>query len=504
MPQDTAHHPEPAAGAPAPTTENGLGMPADRIGAAGGHPPSGVAVADIAGRSPEATARIDVTGNVADNGLARPVTPSRTGSPADRTAGVTDHSGPRPVAAANDLHRSSMVATRFGEAAAASDAGGSEIAGVSSVVGCARLRPYGDDETAAASSAGDSEIEGVSSVADRERLRHHGDAEARPGMVDFAVNVQGDAPPEWLRERLARRLGDLGRYPDAGEELAVRELVAARHGRRAEEVLLLAGVAEGFAMLPRLGAKLAAVIHPSFTEPELALREGGVPVARVVLEPPYLLDAALVPEDADLVVVGNPTNPTSVLHPAASLLALRRPGRLVVVDEAFTDAVVGEPETLAGKDFEDLLVFRSLTKTWALAGLRCGYALGAPEVLARLNHGRPHWPLSTLQLEAIAATAEPQAVAEAQRKAEIIAAHRDAMIPRLRELGIEVHEPAAGPYLWIRVPDAELLRKRLADKGIAVRRGDTFPGADTGHLRLAVREPARVDLLVTAIREVGL
>ncbi|WP_084535404.1 Rv2231c family pyridoxal phosphate-dependent protein CobC [Nocardia yamanashiensis] len=361
-----------------------------------------------------------------------------------------------------------------------------------------------DDEAAAVSSAGDSEIEGVSSVVDRERLRHHGDAEARPGMVDFAVNVQGDAPPEWLRERLARRLGDLGRYPDAGEELAVRELVAARHGRRAEEVLLLAGVAEGFAMLPRLGAKLAAVIHPSFTEPELALREGGVPVARVVLEPPYLLDAGLVPEDADLVVVGNPTNPTSVLHPAESLLALRRPGRLVVVDEAFTDAVVGEPETLAGKDFEDLLVFRSLTKTWALAGLRCGYALGAPEVLARLNHGRPHWPLSTLQLEAIAATAEPRAVAEAQRKAEVIAAHRDAMIPRLRELGIEVHEPAAGPYLWIRVPDAELLRKRLADKGIAVRRGDTFPGADPGHLRLAVREPARVDLLVAAIREVGL
>lgn len=336
------------------------------------------------------------------------------------------------------------------------------------------------------------------------KLRHHGDVEAYAGMVDFAVNVQGSAPPEWLRERLAGRLGELGRYPDAGEERAAREVVAARHGRRAEEVLLLAGAAEGFALLPRLGSKLAAVIHPSFTEPELALREAGVPVARVVLEAPYTLGSAQVPEAADLVVVGNPTNPTSVLHSAASLRALRRPGRIVVVDEAFADAVPGEPESLAGESSSDVLVLRSLTKTWALAGLRCGYLLGDPALLARLNHGRPHWPLGTLQLEAITATGTPAAVAESRRRAEAIVLHRRAMIPRLRELGIDVHEPAHGPFLLIRVPDAELLRKKLADKGIAVRRGDTFPGLETGFLRVAVRPAEDVDRLVAAIREVGL
>ncbi|WP_084529623.1 Rv2231c family pyridoxal phosphate-dependent protein CobC [Nocardia crassostreae] len=364
-----------------------------------------------------------------------------------------------------------------------------------------------DPHPAAKAAAADPDATNV----DLAKLRHHGDVETRAGMVDFAVNVQGSGPPEWLRERLAGRLAELGRYPDAGEERAAREAVAARHGRRAEEVLLLAGVAEGFAMLPRLTAgieaeprRVAAVIHPSFTEPELALREAGVPVVRVVLEAPYLLESAVVPEEADLVVVGNPTNPTSVLHPAESILGLRRAGRIVVVDEAFADAVPGEAESLAGVSYPDVLVFRSLTKTWALAGLRCGYVLGDPEVLARLNHGRAHWPLGTLQLEAIAATAEPEAVAESQRKAEAIAADREAMIPRLRELGVEVHEPARGPFLLIRVPDAELLRKRLADKGIAVRRGDTFPGLGAGFLRLAVRPAAEVDRLVAAIREVGL
>ncbi|MGW4633641.1 Rv2231c family pyridoxal phosphate-dependent protein CobC [Nocardia sp. NPDC004415] len=334
-------------------------------------------------------------------------------------------------------------------------------------------------------------------------LRHHGDVDARPGMLDFAVNVQGLAPPAWLRERLAARLTDLGRYPGADDDRTARTAVATRHARTPDEVLLLAGAAEGFALLPRLRPRLAAVIHPSFTEPELALREAGVPVTRVLLERPYTLDPALVPDAADLVVVGNPTNPTSILHPAATLHALRRPGRLLVIDEAFADAVagVGEPESLAGIAAPDVLVLRSLTKTWALAGLRCGYALGAPEVLARLAHGRPHWPLGTLQLEAVTATAEPAAVAESRRYAARIATDRTAMIERLTALGLDVHTPATGPFLLLRVPDGALLRKRLADRGIAVRRADTFPGLGPDHLRLAVRGPAEVDRLVAALRE---
>lgn len=213
---------------------------------------------------------------------------------------------------------------------------------------------------------------------DHAKLRHHGDVDARPGMLDFAVNVQGGAPPGWLRNRLAARLDDLGRYPSVADELAARAAVAARHGRSADEVLLLAGAAEGFAMLPRLAPRLAAVLHPSFTEPELALRAADIPVTRVVLEPPYTLDPALVPTTADLVVLGNPTNPTSVLHPADTIRALCRPGRIIVVDEAFADAIPGEPQSLAAAAGADILVLRSLTKTWALAGLRCGYFLGAP------------------------------------------------------------------------------------------------------------------------------
>ncbi len=332
-------------------------------------------------------------------------------------------------------------------------------------------------------------------VVDRvaEPLRHHGDVDAAPGLLDFAVNVRGGAPPPWLQAELVAALGELGRYPTAAADVAARTAVAARHGRDPEQVLLLSGAAEGFALLPRLAPCLAAVVHPSFTEPEFALREAGVPVVRVVLAEPYELDPALVPAEADLVVLGNPTNPTSVLHPASTLQALRRPGRLVVIDEAFMDAVVDEPESLASHDLPDVLVLRSLTKTFALAGLRAGYALGAPDVLARLAHGRPHWPLGTLQLKAVHACSEPAALAWSRQQALLIAAERTHM-----EQALAVPAGARAPFLLVRVRDGPGVRNQLRRNGIAVRRCDTFPGLGPDHLRLAVRDARSVQALLAA------
>src|SRR5690606_7871389 len=144
------------------------------------------------------------------------------------------------------------------------------------------------------------------------------------------------------------------------------------------------------------------------------------------------LDAAAVPEDADLVVIGNPTNPTSVLHPAEAVAALARPGRCLVVDEAFMDAVPGEREALAGRtDVPGLVVLRSLTKTWGLAGLRIGYVVSSPEVIAALERAQPLWPVSTPALAAAQACVAPAALAEAEDAARAIAGHRAYLVAGL-------------------------------------------------------------------------
>jgi histidinol-phosphate aminotransferase len=320
-------------------------------------------------------------------------------------------------------------------------------------------------------------------------------------MLDFAVNVRGERPPAWLADRLAARLTDLGRYPGTDDEQRAVSAVAARHSRTTDEVALLAGGAEGFALLPNLRSRLAALIAPSFTEPEAALAAAEVPITHVLLAPPFGLADAQVPEHADLVVVGNPTNPTSVLHTREQILALRRPGRVVVVDEAFADAVPGEPQSLAADRLPDVLVLRSLTKTWALAGLRVGYALGPADLLDRITARRPHWPLGTLQLEAIAACSTAEAVAEAEGVARRLVELRGEMVAGLASIGVDVVDGCA-PFVLFSVPDADLMRKHLDGKGIAVRRCDTFVGLDGEYLRAAVREdwPVLMDAMAEVLR----
>ncbi|MFG2950240.1 Rv2231c family pyridoxal phosphate-dependent protein CobC [Streptomyces adustus] len=339
-------------------------------------------------------------------------------------------------------------------------------------------------------------------------LRHHGDAEVRDDgaqLVDLAVNVRADTPPVWLRELIGGSLDALAAYPDGR---AARAAVAARHGLPVDRVLLTAGAAEAFVLLARaLKVRRPVVVHPQFTEPEAALRDAGHTVDRVLLraEDGFRLTPRAVPEEADLVVIGNPTNPTSVLHPADAIAGLARPGRTLVVDEAFMDAVPGEREALAGRtDVPGLVVLRSLTKTWGLAGLRIGYVLAAPETVTALERAQPLWPVSTPALAAAEACVRPPALAEADRAARRIAADRARLVAgltRFAAAGVRVVEPAEGPFLLVRMPAAGAVRRRLRTLGFAVRRGDTFPGLGEEWIRLAVRDGETTDAFLEALEQ---
>ena len=333
-------------------------------------------------------------------------------------------------------------------------------------------------------------------------LRHHGDAELAPGLVDLAENVRAGAPPAWLRAVLHAAVDDSAGYPDGRP---ARAAVAAAHGRDPAEVLLTAGAAETFVLLARaLSPRRAVVVHPSFTEPEAALLAAGHPVTRSVLraETGYRLAPDAVPRDADLVVLGNPTNPTSVLHPAAEVAALARPGRVLVVDEAFADTAPGEPESLAGRsDLPGLLVVRSLTKTWGLAGLRVGYALGPAPLIARLAAAQPHWPVSTPALAALIACSSPAARAEADDAARSLEHWRAALLAALPPC-VEVAGEPRSSFVLLRVPDGLRVRQELRRRGWAVRRGDTFPGLSPDHLRVAVRDPETSRAFAAALAEI--
>ena len=168
------------------------------------------------------------------------------------------------------------------------------------------------------------------------------------------------------------------------------------------------------------------------------------------------------------------------------------------------DAVPGEPESLAGySGLPGLLVVRSLTKTWALAGLRIGYVLGDAALLALLRSAQPLWSVSTPALAAARACSSTQAVAEAASLAEEADQHRRYLMRLLGAIpGIETAGEQRAPFVLVRVPDGDAVRARLRDRGFAVRRCDTFPGLGPDWLRIAVREPGICDVFVDSLREV--
>lgn len=322
-------------------------------------------------------------------------------------------------------------------------------------------------------------------------LALHGDVLARGARLDLAVNVVPGGPPPWLRAALAAALDEVAAYPD---ERAAAEAVAARHGRDPAEVVLLNGAAQGFWLLAALAPRAPVCVHPSFTEPEVALRAAGRPPRRVVLDAPWALEPGRIPRDADLVVLGNPTNPTGVLHPRAAIEALCRPGRIVAVDEAFMDLVAGEPESLAARpDRPGLVVLRSLTKLYAIPGVRAGYLLAAAPLAARLRAQRAGWSVNALALAAtIACARRPEhahAVARATAVARADLAH--ALAPH-----VEALHPGRANFVLARAPGAA---RQLARHGIAVRPCGSFPGLSDDHVRVAVRSSAEHAALAAAL-----
>ena len=340
------------------------------------------------------------------------------------------------------------------------------------------------------------------------RLSRHGDVDVEPGVVDFAVNVRGEAP-EFVRAAIVDACAHLASYPSAAHADTAIAAICALHQRDPSEVMLLAGAADGFEMLPRLGFRHAALVQPSFTEPEIALRAAGIPITQVELPPPWRIDpddiADRIPDDADLVVVGNPTNPTSVLHSRAALDAMRRPGRILVVDEAFADLTVDpvtgerEPQSLASMRNDDIVVIRSVTKTFGLAGLRAGYLLASPEIVERLSRGRRPWPLSTPALAALAECVGPAGQRFCDDAARAVAAERDFMLDRLALAGIRTCTQPEAPFVLIETPNGIAVKNALRAAGFGVRSCANFVGLDGDHLRLAVRDNATVTAMVDAL-----
>jgi threonine-phosphate decarboxylase len=335
-------------------------------------------------------------------------------------------------------------------------------------------------------------------------LHGHGDdgyRHAHPVVVDFSTNVWYGGEPAGLKEYVFGQWPSINRYPEVlAESLAAR--VATHHGVPPAQVLMSSGTTESIYLVAQAWAgRRTTILTPAFAEYEDACRLHGHALRFLPWEE---LPTDVLP-DSDLVFICNPNNPTgSVLAAAtvASLLAAN-PATVFVLDEAFiefTTSVATLVPLLAR--FDNLLIMRSLTKAYAIPGLRLGYIVASVALIARLTIGKAPWTVGALA--AAAGHFIFEHLAAVQPPVGQLLADRAALAAQLRQAANLLIEPSHTHYFVAKLPRgtaADLKQWLLARHGLLIRDAGNFRSLTPAHFRVSTQPPAANLLLVNALRE---
>jgi histidinol-phosphate aminotransferase len=334
------------------------------------------------------------------------------------------------------------------------------------------------------------------------------EAIAAGGIAQLASNESPFGPHEKVVEAIREAAAAMNRYPDPDATL-LRRRIAERYetepgrvaaGNGSCEILLAAAEA-----LCEPGAEILYA-WPSFSMyPHLAAltgaREVRVPLAEGQV---HDLDAMAAEANAatQLAIVCNPNNPTGTHLPAAQIAALceRMPSHVtIVLDEAYIEfQTVDDPDATVDllADFPNLVVLRTFSKVYGLAGLRVGFSLGSAKFRAAIDAVRQPFSVNALAQAAAAEAVLHQD--DVERRVERTLIERVRVEEGVRELGLSTAETQTN-FSWIDLGDADEkeIVAGLAEQSIAVRPGT--PLGDPGHIRVSYGTPAENDRFLAAL-----
>ena len=335
-------------------------------------------------------------------------------------------------------------------------------------------------------------------------LHGHGDDGYRHAhriIADFSTNVWYGSEPAGLKDYVFSQWATVNRYPEVlAESLAAR--IAAHYGLRTTQVLVSSGTTESIYLLAQAWARQRTIIiTPAFAEYEDAARLHGHQLTFRAWEQ---LDSSQL-LGADLVFLCNPNNPTGSVLREPELVALltSHPQTVFVLDEAFIEFTTSIATALPLlSQFQNLIVMRSMTKAYAIPGLRLGYVVASEGLVARLTRGKAPWTVNSL------ATAAGhflfQHFEAVQPPTAQLLIDRAAFAAQLAQNEALQIQPSHTHYFvgeLRRGTVAALKSWLLTQHGLLIRDAGNFRGLTPAHFRLCTRPAAENQLLLNALRE---
>ena len=334
--------------------------------------------------------------------------------------------------------------------------------------------------------------------------------------LDFSANINPLGLSPLVREAILSRVDDIVHYPDP-EARGLKEALASFYRVPQETIVLGNGAAELFyCFFYTVRPRRVLLPVPSFSEYEKAARAAGAEIRYLPLlkKQGFAFDskeAVRQIAQIDAIVLCTPNNPTGRLLTQKELCAfldqLQGRGVWVVVDESFLDFREDrEVYTVRHltKRYPYLFVVQSMTKFFALPGLRLGFGIAEPKLCRRLEDGKDVWNVNFLaQMAGIAALSDKE-YQEAARS--FVRSEKKFLASALAKFpGIEVFVPSVN-FIFFRLQQGtDFLRRfliSLRERGILLRDCSNYSGLDGAYLRAAVRSRVENERLLEAMQEI--
>jgi cobyric acid synthase CobQ/L-threonine-O-3-phosphate decarboxylase len=328
-------------------------------------------------------------------------------------------------------------------------------------------------------------------------------------ICDFSANINPLGPPDWLRPVISRAVDSVVNYPDPKCKKLVKTIVD--HYNIAEEEIIVAnGSAEIICAIPRaLGLKRAVIPVPAYSDYSAACELAGKNVEKLdmVASKNLTLDFDALADclqGGELVFIANPNNPTGLSLEANKLRAFvkKHDDTVFVIDEAFID-FLKEDQSLISDRPANVIVLRSMTKFYAIPGIRLGFAIGSRELIGQIRKYITPWSVNAFAQEVGKRALQDKQYAA--RTVEAVALNRQWLYKELSKInGLYVY-PGQANFLLIKITNAQMNAKLLADRlletdAIAIRVCDNFDGLDENYFRVGVKTQDDNKRLVEAIR----